>query len=49
MLGSILGNELTLQSLLICSGVSIILGLVVAFTHKLTSKYNKNFDTYINR
>ena len=43
MLGSILGNELTLQSLLICSGVSIILGLVVAFTHKLTSKYNKNF------
>ncbi len=43
MLGSILGNELTLQTLLICSGVSIILGLVVAFTHKLTSKYNKNF------
>ena len=43
MLGSILGNELTLQTLLICSGTSIILGLVVAFTHKLTSKYNKNF------
>ena len=43
MLGSILGSELTLQTLLICSGVSIILGLVVAFIHKLTSKYNKNF------
>lgn len=43
MLGSILGSELTLQTLLICSGVSIVLGLVVAFTHKLTSKYNKNF------
>lgn len=43
MLSTILGNELTLSTLLICSLASIILGLVVALTHKFTSKYNKNF------
>jgi ABC-type Fe3+ transport system permease subunit len=43
LLNTILGTELTLSSLLICSITSIILGLLVALTHKLTSKYNKNF------
>lgn len=43
MLSTVLGSELTLNTLLICSLTSIILGLVVALTHKLTSKYNKNF------
>lgn len=43
MLSTILKNELTLNTLLICSLSSIILGLIVALTHKFTSKYNKNF------
>lgn len=47
MLNSIFGNTTTasieLSSLLICSIVSIILGLVIAITHKSTSKHSKNF------
>ena len=43
LLNTILGTKLTLSSLLICSITSIILELLVALTHKLTSKYNKNF------
>ena len=46
MLESIFTNSTSsveLTPILICSLVSIILGLLIAFTHKVTSKYNKNF------
>ena len=47
MLNSIFENTITssieLSSLLICSGISIILGFIIAITHKYTSKYSKNF------
>lgn len=43
MLNTILENELTIKTLLICSFSAIILGTLVALTHKFTSKYNKNF------
>ena len=43
MLNSILDGNFTMNNLLICSGVAIFLGIVVAFMHKVTSKYNKNF------
>lgn len=36
-------SSISLQAILICTLVSIILGVVIAFTHKLTSKYSKNF------
>lgn len=36
-------SSIELSSLLICSIVSIILGFVIAITHKYTSKYSKNF------
>ena len=36
-------SSVELSSILLCSIVSIILGLGIAFTHKQTSKYNKNF------
>ena len=45
MLESILNSttELSIESLLICSIVSIILGLVISIVHSYTSKYTKNF------
>lgn len=36
-------TSLELSSLIICSAASIILGLLIAITHKYTSKYSKNF------
>lgn len=38
-----LAATLSVQSALICMAVSIILGLVIAYTHMHTSKSNKNF------
>lgn len=43
MFNSILGDSLTIQSLLIVVLSSLILGFIVSITHKITSKYNKNF------
>ena len=43
MLESILNGSLTIDVLSICIISSIILGLILSFTHKITSKYNKNF------
>lgn len=45
MLESILTNQtqLSIINLLICSSVSIILGLAISITHMLTTKYSKNF------
>ena len=43
MLNSITAGGLTLGSLAICSALSIILGLVIAFVHTKTSKFSKNF------
>ena len=45
MLSSIIENttKLSLENLLICSFVSIILGIVIAVVHRYTSKYTKNF------
>ena len=46
MLNSIFSStssSVELSSILLCSVVSIILGVVIALTHKKTSKYNKNF------
>jgi len=34
---------ISMESIFICIIVSIILGVIIAFTHKCTSKYNKNF------
>ena len=51
MLNSIFSNSaatIELTSLLLCSFCSIILGLIIAITHKTTSKYNKNFLTTIS-
>ena len=36
-------SSVELSSLLICTLVSIVLGVIVAITHRLTSKYNRNF------
>ena len=36
-------NDLTVTNLLICSSVSLVLGLIIALVHKITSKYSKNF------
>lgn len=36
-------TSLDIKSILICSGVAILLGLVIAFTHLKTSKTTKNF------
>ena len=36
-------TDLSLGAIGICIGVSIILGFVIALTHKVTSKYSKNF------
>lgn len=47
MLNSIFENTTTssieLSTLLICSTISIILGFVIALTHKYTAKFSKNF------
>lgn len=43
MLDSILGSKLTLESLSICVLSALILGIIVALTHKATGKYNKNY------
>lgn len=43
MLESITSSGLTAQALAICSIVSILMGLVVAFTHTRTARYTKNF------
>lgn len=46
MLNSILNDttsSLNILSVLICSVVSLILGIILALTHKYTSKYNKSF------
>lgn len=36
-------ESLSIESVLLCFGISILLGLVVAFTHMKTGKYSKNF------
>lgn len=36
-------SNIELSSILICTLVSLVLGIIVAITHRLTSKYNKNF------
>lgn len=36
-------SSIELSSLLICSGIAIILGFIIALVHKYTSKYSKNF------
>lgn len=36
-------SSVELSSILLCLIISIILGVVIALTHKQTSKYNKNF------
>lgn len=36
-------SSINLESLLICSLVSIIIGLIIAFVHMKTSRYSKNF------
>lgn len=36
-------SSVDLETILICTLVSIVLGVVVAYTHKKTSKYSKNF------
>lgn len=45
MLDSIIDSttKLSIENLLICSAVSIILGIVIAVVHRYTSKYTKNF------
>lgn len=43
MFETVLANGITLQSMLLCFVTSIILGLIIAFIHIKTSKYNKNF------
>lgn len=43
MLMNILSSGVNTSSVLILVGVSIILGLIIALTHKATSRYNKNF------
>ena len=50
MLNSIFSSttsQVDIVSILLCSLCSIILGIVIALTHKSTSKYNKNFLTTI--
>lgn len=41
-------SQVEISSILLCSLVSIILGVIIALTHKYTSKYNKNFLTTIS-
>ena len=46
MLINILENT-NIYTILLSVGVSLVLGLIIALTHKATSKYNKNFLTTI--
>lgn len=46
MLKSLFNNtssSIEIEAILICTLVSIILGVIISYTHKKTSKYNKNF------
>ena len=43
MLNSVLSDSLSIETLLLCSIVSIVLGLVISYVHMKTSKYTKNF------
>lgn len=44
MLNSVLSTDgLAIETLLLCSVVSIILGLIISYVHMKTSKYTKNF------
>src|SRR5574344_2210766 len=36
-------SSLSVSGVLICIATSVALGLVIAFTHRITSKYSKNF------
>lgn len=45
MFNSILESSLTITNFLICTGVSLVLGIIIALLHKITSKSNKNFIT----
>ncbi len=36
-------NSLSIPTVLLCFTISLILGLIIAFTHMKTSKYTKNF------
>lgn len=46
MMNSIIPTTgITLSSLLLCSLVSIVLGLIIGYTYMKTSKYSKNFIT----
>ena len=36
-------SNVSLEAILVCTIASIVLGVVIAFTHKITSKYSKNF------
>lgn len=36
-------SSIDITSILICTIVSLLLGIIVAVTHRFTSKYNKNF------
>ncbi len=37
------GENLSIMNAVICMGVSLILGIVIAIVHMMTTKYNKNF------
>ena len=41
-------SQVELTQVLLCSLCSVILGIIIALTHKYTSKYNKNFLTTIS-
>lgn len=43
MFNSIIESTLTIQNVLICICVSLILGILIALIHMKTTKYNKNF------
>ncbi|MDO4872140.1 MAG: DUF4956 domain-containing protein [bacterium] len=43
MFNSIISAGLTLENLAICSAVSILCGLIIAFTHTRTTNFTKNF------
>ena len=43
MFNSILGNEITITSFLICMCAALVLGMIVAFVHMLCARTNKKF------
>ncbi len=43
MFNTIISTGLTAQNLAICSLVSIVCGLIIAFTHTRTTTFSKNF------